>query len=113
MPHCIVEYSDEVAQKINISELLILVQDAVFSSGLFTASHIKTRAIAYEHFSIMSDKKNFICTTIKLLSGRSDEQKLDLSNKVLAVIKQLSPASTVLSVEIVDMDKKTYSKATL
>ena len=113
MPHCVIEYSSEVADQVSIDTLMAAVHDAAFSSGLFPEYHIKTRAVAFDYFRIGQMKDTFVHVNLHLLSGRDDDQKSNLSEKVLAGIESLLPQVSVVSVEIVDIHRASYRKRVL
>ena len=113
MPHCVIEYSSEVAEQVCVTELMAAVYEAAFSTGLFPEYHIKTRAVAYDHFRVGQTSDTFVHVNLHLLSGRDDGQKSDLSEKVLAGIESLLPKVGVVSVEIIDMHRASYRKRVL
>lgn len=113
MPHCVIEYSSEIAEQVSIDTLMAAVYEAAFSSGLFPEYHIKTRAVAYDHFRIGQTKDTFVHVNLHLLSGRDDDQKSELSEKVLAGVESLLPQVAVVSVEIIDMHRASYRKRVL
>ena len=106
MPHCIIEHSEGLD---NI-ELLQTVYQGALNSGLFNKHDIKTRAIAYDFFQTASEKQNFIHVVVKILSGRSTEQKTILSSEILTQLESLTLSDLSLTVEIVDIDKASYAK---
>ncbi len=113
MPHCIVEYSLGVADQIDIDDLLGAVHQGVLSSGLFDEYDIKTRAVAYAHHRTGATRDSFVHVTVRLLSGRDDSQKADLSEKLLAQIEPLLPGVVSVGVEICDMHRDSYRKRVL
>lgn len=113
MPHCIIEYSSEVADQITIDDLMAAVHGGAFSSGLFPEYDIKTRALAYEHHRTGQTKDSFVHVSLRLLSGRDDSQKADLSEKVLARVEPLLPNVVSVGVEIIDMHRDSYRKRLL
>lgn len=113
MPHCVIEYSSDVADQIAIDDLMAAVHDGAFSSGLFPEYDIKTRAIGYEHHRTGQTKDSFVHVNLHLLSGRDDKQKADLSVKVLESIEPLLPQVVSVGVEIIDMHRDSYRKRVL
>ncbi len=71
MPHCIVEYSKDLESQVAPTKLVETVHQGALASGLFEASHIKTRAVAYDYFQIGTEKSDFIHVTIRLHQGRT------------------------------------------
>ncbi len=113
MPHCIIEYASEVAEQVSIEILMAAVHDAAFSSGLFPEYDIKTRAIAFNFHCTGQTQDSFVHVAVHLLSGRDDDQKSDLAEKVLAGIEPLLPEVVSVGVEIVDIHRASYRKRVL
>ena len=113
MPHCIIEYSSGATDCIEIGDLVAAVHQGVLSSGLFDEYDIKTRAVAYTHHRTGATRDSFVHVTVRLLSGRDDAQKADLSEKLLAQIEPLLPAVVSVGVEICDMHRDSYRKRVL
>ena len=113
MPHCIIEYSSDVSNGIAIDELVTATHDGVLSSGLFPAYDIKTRASGYDIHRTGDTQDSFVHVTIHLLDGRSEAQKIDLSEKVLASIEPMLHAVVSVGVEIMDMHRASYRKRVL
>ena len=113
MPHVIIEHSAEVADQIDIDELIAVAHAAVLSSDLFPEYDIKTRAIAYAHHRTGQTRDSFVHVTVHLLDGRSDAQKAMLSEAVLARIEPRLPQVVSVGVEIVDMHRASYRKRVL
>ncbi len=108
MPHCIVEHSPCVEAK----ELNQKVFLGALESGLFApdGSDIKVRSIVYENYQTGEVKEDFIHVGLRILSGRSDADKLSLSQSVLTQLESLNLSKASLTVEITDMDRDSYSK---
>lgn len=113
MPHCIIEYSQSVATRVEIDALVAATHAGAISSGLFPESDIKTRAIAYAHYNNGGTQDAFVHVTVRLLSGRDDQQKSDLSEKLLAGIEPLLADVASVGVEICDMHRESYRKRVL
>jgi len=77
---------------------------------------IKARAVKVETFKVGTalNERAFVYVNLALLSGRSPQIKKQLSESLLAVLQDLCqwPAGVEvqLAVEIVDMDRESYSK---
>ena len=109
MPHCIVEHSDNFEPSI----LMESVFKGALSSGLFQYKDIKVRAMPYLHFQLGNKRNAFIHVSLKILSGRSAQQKQSLSQGVLEVLLTLGFNSASITVEVIDIDKASYQKITL
>lgn len=114
MPHCIVEYSQTLENDTCIQQVMQKVFDAALSTALFDAQDIKTRALAYTPKHIGGDQSvDFVHVTMRILCGRSTEQKQKLSETVFQAISGLFTRPVALSVDIYDIDKQTYRKQKL
>ncbi|MBA6231491.1 MULTISPECIES: 5-carboxymethyl-2-hydroxymuconate Delta-isomerase [unclassified Colwellia] len=115
MPHCIIEYSQELAQELDIKALMSCVFLAATQSALFSKGDIKVRAISYKDFyaeieNEANNKQRFMHVCCKILSGRHLEQRQKLSELVLSQLNTFAIKSVSISVEIVDMERESYNK---
>ena len=113
MPHCIIEYSSEVADQVSIDDLVSATYQGALSTGLFDEYDIKTRATAYRHHRMGSTQDSFVHVTVRLLSGRDDAQKAELSEKILVQIEPMLSQVVSVGVEICDMHRESYRKRVL
>ncbi|MCP4982768.1 MAG: 5-carboxymethyl-2-hydroxymuconate Delta-isomerase [Gammaproteobacteria bacterium] len=113
MPHCIIDYSAEVAEQIDIDALLAAVHDGAMDSALFPEYDIKVRALAFRDHRTGQTRDSFVHVALHLLDGRSDEQKTMLSECVLGRIEPLLPEVVSVSVEILDIHRESYRKRVL
>ena len=113
MPHVIIEHSEDVAGQIAIGDLVDAVHDATLGSGLFPEYDIKTRAVAYQHHRTGQTRDSFVHVALHLLDGRSEEQKSDLSEAILARIEPMLPTVASVGVEIIDIHRASYRKRVL
>ncbi|PSJ40338.1 5-carboxymethyl-2-hydroxymuconate isomerase [Zobellella endophytica] len=110
MPHCIIEYSATLERQLSPAGLVAAVHGGAEDSGLFGAADIKTRAVGYEHHQAGSHKRDFIHVTLKILSGRSQEQRAALSASVLDALQSLGLSDISLTVDVVEMERESYAK---
>ncbi|MGH1349787.1 MAG: 5-carboxymethyl-2-hydroxymuconate Delta-isomerase [Methyloligellaceae bacterium] len=108
MPHCIVEYSSDLSNEFDIEALIETVHHSSLNTGLFAEGSIKCRAAGYPHYLVGAEKKHFIHVTIKILAGRTIEQKMQLGQLVQKDITNLVNSSASVSVEIVDLAVDAY-----
>ena len=79
-------------------------------SGLFNEDDIKTSVLTYECFKVGSGAALFVHVATKILAGRTDEQKANLSDGILMGLQGLGLEPCSLTVEIIDIDKESYRK---
>jgi len=108
VPHCVIEHSANIK-----GELLVpLVYKGALESNLFEAegSDIKVRALPFSNYQTGNVELSFVHVTLKILSGRSLEQKSLLTHLVLAQLKTLQMTDCSISVEVADIDRASYAK---
>ncbi len=113
MPHCIIDYSEDVADGVEIDDLIEAVHRGAMDSGLFPEYDIKTRALAFNRHRTGQTRDSFVHVAVHLLSGRSDEDKAMLSEGVLARIEPMLSGIVSVGVEIIDMHRDSYRKRVL
>lgn len=108
MPHCIVEHSASLDGEL----ILPLVFAGAMTSALFEAdgSDIKVRSIAYQSYITGKARSDFVHVVLKILAGRTPAQKEMLSRSVLTKLQTLELPRCSLTVEIVDIERASYSK---
>ena len=109
MPHCIIETSDSVA--VHQTDLLTALQSELCETQLFNSQDIKLRAITYTQF-IEPQATSFVHVTVKILAGRTVEQKKTVGLRLYERIETLLSAtdSVSISVNTVDVSKEVYVK---
>ena len=116
MPHCIIEYSQELTQDLDMTTIMKAVFAGSVLSSLFSPADIKVRAMPYNDFYTENiDKTNksqqrFIHVCCKILSGRNLEQRQNLSENILNQLTLLELKWISISVEIVEMELESYNK---
>ncbi|NQZ21282.1 MAG: 5-carboxymethyl-2-hydroxymuconate Delta-isomerase [Colwellia sp.] len=116
MPHCIIEFSQELIHDVDITAVMKAVFNGSVQSTLFLSADIKVRAVPFQYFytqNIDKAKKcqqRFIHVCCKILSGRNLEQRKNLSQKLLKQLTQLELKWVTISVEIVEMELESYNK---
>ncbi|KIH81947.1 5-carboxymethyl-2-hydroxymuconate Delta-isomerase [Pseudomonas batumici] len=118
MPHVFLEYTANLTD-FDADKALLRINHALVASGQFGAEFdIKSRATKLEAFRVGTGagERGFVHVKLALLSGRSAQIKTQLSESLLAGLKDLGdwPAGVEvqLSVEVVDLDRESYAKVT-
>lgn len=111
MPHCIIEYSAPLAAQIDINELTQSVHQGALASELFEPSAVKSRAYASQscQVGLLADG-SFIHITLKIMPGRTDEQKKHLTQMVYRQISELTLGVSSLTMEVLELDSAHYFK---
>ena len=109
MPHCLIEGSRSLLQRVGGSELVTRVHAAAMGSGLFKEGEVKVRLNLYEHFTVGGSEEDFVHVIVYLLAGRADEQKKALSMAIVRALLERLPAVQSLSVDVRDMRREAFS----
>jgi len=110
MPHCIIEYTRNVEDQIKISKLVEVAYEGVVSSGIFNPKAIKVRAIPFEFYKSGLERSDYIHVKLRILSGRTIEQKKEISDYMIECIKPHIGQTKSLTLEVIDMDIRSYGK---
>ena len=119
MPHLIVEYSPNLPAYPEAEALAALNAAVCASPEVMDEADVKARFVRTGNFEIGTAPANraFVHAQLRLLSGRTPEAKKDLTERIAAVLRRLTPRPAgvlvQLSVEIVDMDRPSYVKERL
>ena len=113
MPHFIIDCSESVSQQKSPDEIMQAVYDLAEESGLFAGDDIKVRLRPYQYFKLGKNKKDFIHIFGNIMEGRSAEQKANLSQKIIERLNEMFPDISILSINIREFEKATYSNKAL
>jgi 5-carboxymethyl-2-hydroxymuconate isomerase len=108
MPNFVIEYSESLTQQIDPEVLLDKVFEGAKASGHFPPEAIKIRLEPRSKFRLHDVYKDFLHVSGHILSGRTDQQKSEISNAVLEPLKTLSLTSVFVSAEIVDIHRASF-----
>ncbi len=119
MPHLIVEYSPNLPAFPEAEALAALNAAVCASPEVLDEADLKTRFVRVQSFEIGTApaQRAFVHAQLRLLAGRSPQAKQDLAGRVAQVLRSCTPRPAgvlvQLSVEIVDMDRPSYTKERL
>lgn len=113
MPHFIIDCSENIIQQKSPDEIMQAVYDVAEATGLFTVGDIKVRLRPYQYFKLGTGKKDFIHIFGNIMEGRSAEQKANLSKKIIERLNEMFPDIPILSINIREFEKATYSNKAL
>lgn len=113
MPHFIIDCSENVLQMKTAEEIMQLVYDTADSTGLFAENDIKVRLRPFQHYQLGKNKENFLHIFGYIMEGRTTEQKADLSQRITKALNELLPDLSIVSMNISEFEKATYSNKSL
>ena len=110
MPHIIIEYSEELLEDAEVQTMLKAVHCSIANSGLFKANQIKTRAYPFKEFTNAGESNPYIHIQARIKSGRDADNKKNFAEVILSGFEILSIQASVITVEVIDMDRDSYGK---
>jgi 5-carboxymethyl-2-hydroxymuconate isomerase len=113
MPHFIIDCSENIIQQKSPDQIMQAVYDVAEGIGLFAVNDIKVRLRPYQYFKLGAGKKDFIHIFGSIMEGRSAEQKANLSKKIIERLNEMFPDISILSINIREFEKATYSNKAL
>ena len=113
MPHFIIDCSENIIEQKSPEEIMQAVYDVAEATGLFAVNDIKVRLRPFQYFKLGKGKRDFIHIFGNIMEGRSTEQKENLSRKIIERLNEIFPDVSILSINIREFDKATYSNKSL
>jgi len=110
MPHCIIEYANDLTDLITPEEMMEASLKAMQASGLFETDDIKIRTKEFMYFQRGEVRENFIHVTLKILNGRNIPQKQKLATLVLKAMNGLPTFGVGITVDVQEMNADSYMK---
>jgi 5-carboxymethyl-2-hydroxymuconate isomerase len=108
MPHFVIDCSEPVLSLQPAERILREVHNAAEATGLFARADIKVRIHPYGLSSVAGTSGDFIHVFAGIMQGRSEQQKRDLSLRVVRALTALFPEVPVISMNVDDFDRATY-----
>ena len=119
MPHFVLEYSDNILEKVDHKDFFKKLHTLLVDVGPFNLSDIKSRAIRHQQFYVANGQESnaFVHLTLSIFKGRDLSIRQAVGEKLLAFLKgqfarSFEKLNCSYTVEIREMEKETYFKAT-
>ena len=113
MPHFIIDCSENIIEQDSPEAIMHAVYEVAEATELFAVSDIKVRLRPYHYFKLGKGKKDFIHIFAYIMEGRSTEQKENLSRRIIGRLNEMFPDTSILSINISEFEKATYSNKAL
>ncbi|TKB51654.1 5-carboxymethyl-2-hydroxymuconate Delta-isomerase [Ferrimonas aestuarii] len=108
MPHFVIDCASELLDIQSEQTLLKAIHQVAVNSGLFNEAAIKVRINPYSTYLAGGAQQPFIHLFAHILSGRTQEQKSELSRLLVMELTRLFPALTKIAANVYEMDKGNY-----
>ena len=114
MPHLTIDYAAPLDDSHNMQALCQTLFDALITHrAIAHPDALKIRAQPHRAYVIGTDPQTFAHAQLRLLPGRDDATKAELTALVLNVLNQAMPDVGSLTVEACDMHAPSYAKRVL
>lgn len=114
MPHLALEFSNGLDESHDMPALCQALFDTLAKHPTFPQpANLKIRASAATYSVIGTDPQSFVHATLRLLPGRDDDTKSQLTSAVLSTLQSHLPQVGSLTVETVELHGASYAKRVL
>ena len=110
MPHIIVEYAKQRINDAQVDAMLHTIHHAIMESGLYKPVMIKTRAYAFSKFTNGGGSDPYIHIQARIKATQDLDKKKRLSDVIINGLSTLSIPASVITVEVIDMERESYGK---
>lgn len=116
MPHIVLEYTDDIPVTPDFNSLFADLHQVLVNEAGINIRNCKSRAIKLDNYFIGDEqsKNSFIHLAVRTFSGRSDDIKMKIGEKLRQVLVDYFAQSTgddvQITVEIEEIDKRFYFK---
>jgi len=117
MPNILLEYTSNVSESIDFSELFTDIHKVLHEVGGINLDNCKSRAseVAYYHIGDGHPSNAFIQLSVAFLVGRSKDIKQQIGSECLACLKRFYEKSLArldlqITVELADIQRENYFK---
>ena len=110
MPHIIVEYAKQRINDAQVDAMLHTIHHSVAESGLYKPVMIKTRAYPFTKFTNAGGNEPYIHIQARIKATQDINKKKGLSDAILHGLSTLNIPASVITVEIIDMERESYGK---
>jgi 5-carboxymethyl-2-hydroxymuconate isomerase len=111
VPHVTIEYSANLAGKIDMAALCQTAKSTVMDTGLFELGAIRVRALRCDHYAIADElpENAFVAVLIRIGAGRSLDDKKSVGDALMAALSTRLAAlfatpHFALSVDLIEND---------
>jgi len=113
MPHFILDCTENILEVQEPGKTIEAVFETAFSTGLFQRNDIKVRLNPYKYSLVQGGDSDFIHVFGNIMQGRTDQQKADLSKKIVSKLNSMFPEVPIISMNIRDFEKASYINKTM
>lgn len=113
MPHFVLDCSQQILELKSPESIIQKIYDTARSTDLFIPEEIKVRINPFQYYTTGNSHNNFIHVFANIMEGRTIEQKVELSSRIVTELKDMFPEVPIISINIRDFEKATYCNKTM
>ena len=108
MPHFLVDCSASIFKLHTEEEIIEQLHLAAKSTELFNENDIKVRVNSFKKYSTGNKVEDFIHVFAHIMEGRTGEQKLDLSKKIVHTLTSMFPNVPNIGANVIEFKNENY-----
>ena len=108
MPHFLIDCSESIFVLHSEEQIIEQVHLAAKSTELFNENDIKVRVNSFKKYSTGNKIENFIHVFANIMEGRSNEQKADLTKKIVQELTSMFPTVPNIGANIIEFENANY-----
>ena len=113
MPHIIVEYAKQRINDAQVDAMLHTIHHVIAESGLYKPVMIKTRAYPFTKFTNAGGNEPYIHIQARIKATDDIGKKKALSDAIINGLSTLNIPASVITVEVIAMERESYGKLSL
>lgn len=113
MPHFILDCTETILELQKPKTIIEEVFEVACSTGIFERNDIKVRLNPFKYSLVQGGDYDFIHVFGNIMEGRTDDQKAELSRRIVSKLKELFPEVPIISINIRDFEKASYCNKTM
>jgi len=113
MPHCVIEHFGAFHSGSDQDRAMELALSVCSASKIMAPADIKVRSLPAAGILFGDGRTSFIHITLSMLAGRTEKQKITVSEMLREAFRSQFAAVESISVDIRDMDPACYRKSLL
>jgi 5-carboxymethyl-2-hydroxymuconate isomerase len=108
MPHFLVDCSESIFKLHTEEKIIEQVHLTAKSTELFNENDIKVRVNSFEKYSAGNKVEDFIHVFAHIMEGRTNEQKLDLSKKIVQILTSMFLNVPNIGANVIEFKNENY-----
>ncbi|MBL1274913.1 MAG: 5-carboxymethyl-2-hydroxymuconate Delta-isomerase [Ectothiorhodospiraceae bacterium] len=108
MPHFLIDCSESIFRLQSEEQIIEQVHFAAKSTELFNENDIKVRVNSFKKYSTGNKIEDFIHVFSNIMEGRSNEQKANLTKKIVQELTSILPTVPNIGANIIEFENANY-----